>query len=38
MSTMVGKPVSRVDAYDKVTGRTQYYEDPDAPPGLCICG
>ena len=27
MSTMVGKPVSRVDAYDKVTGRTQYYED-----------
>ena len=27
MSTTVGKPVSRVDAYDKVTGRTQYYED-----------
>ena len=27
MSTTVGKSVPRVDAYDKVTGRTKYYED-----------
>ena len=27
MSTTVGKSVTRVDAYDKVTGRTKYYED-----------
>ena len=27
MSITVGKSVTRVDAYDKVTGRTKYYED-----------
>ena len=27
MSTTVGSSVSRVDAFDKVTGRTKYYED-----------
>ena len=27
MSITVGKSVARVDAFDKVTGRTKYYED-----------
>ena len=27
MSTTVGSSVTRVDAFDKVTGRTKYYED-----------
>ena len=27
MSITVGKIVARVDAFDKVTGRTKYYED-----------
>ena len=27
MSITVGKSVARVDALDKVTGRTKYYED-----------
>ena len=37
MSTMVGKPVSRVDAYDKVTGARSIMRT-GCPPGLCICG
>ena len=37
MSTTVGKSVPRVDAYDKVTGRTKYYET-GCLPGHCTSG